>query len=51
MNKEANLFSLAVDESTDLKDSAQLLVLRSLTPTFELCKDLLSMETLFSHPW
>ena len=40
---------MAVDESTDIKDSAQLLVfIRSLTPTFELCEDLLSMETLSS---
>ena len=50
VNKEASLFSLAVDESTDIKDSAQLLIfIRSLTPTFELCEDLLSMETLSSR--
>ena len=50
VNKEASLFSLALDESTDLKDSVQLLVfIRSLTPTFELCKHLLSMEILSSR--
>ena len=50
VNKEASLFSLAVDESSDIKDSAQLLVfICSLTPTFELCEDLLSMETLSSR--
>ena len=50
VNKEASLFSLAVDESTDIRDSAQLLVfIRSLTPTFELCEDLLSMESLSSR--
>ena len=49
VNKEASLLSLAVDESTDIKDSAQLLVfIRSLTPTFELCEDLF-METLSSR--
>jgi len=38
---------LALDESTDITDSAQLLIfIRSLSPTFELCEDLLSMETL-----
>ena len=38
-----------MDESNDIKDSEQLLVHRcSLTPTFELCEDLLSMETLSS---
>ena len=46
-NKEANLFSLAVDDSTDIKDSAQLLVfIRSLSPRLDLCEDLLSKETL-----
>ena len=39
-----------MDESTDIKDSAQLLVfIRSLTPTFELCENLLSMETFSSR--
>ena len=50
VNKEASLFSLTVDESTDIKDSAQLLeFIRSLSPRFDLCEDLLSMETLFSR--
>ena len=50
VNKKTSLFSLAVDESTDIKDSAQLLVfIRSLSPRFDLCEDLLSMETLSSH--
>ena len=50
VNKETSLFSLAVDKSTDIKDSAQLLVfICSLTPTFELYEDLFSMEPLFSH--
>ena len=50
VNKEASLFSLAVDESTDITDSAQILVfIRSLTPTSELCEDLLSMEILSSR--
>ena len=49
VNKEASLFSLAVDESTDIKDSAQLLVfICSLSPSLQLCEDLLSMETLSS---
>ena len=39
-----------MDELIDIKDSAQLLVfIRSLTPTFELCKGLLSMEALSSR--
>ena len=47
VNSEDSLFSLAIDESTDITDSAQLLIfVRSLSPTFELCEDLLSMETL-----
>ena len=50
VNKDATLFSLAVDESTDSKDSAHLLVfIRSLSPSFQLCEDLLSMETLSSR--
>ncbi|KAG8225058.1 hypothetical protein J437_LFUL000036 [Ladona fulva] len=54
VNKEESLFALAVDESTDIKDSvkfikAQLLIFLSLSPTFELCEDLLSMETLTTH--
>ena len=50
LNKKASLFSLAVHEPTDIKDSAQLLVfIRSLSPRFDLCEDLLSMETLSSR--
>ena len=50
VNKEASLFPLAVDESTDIKDSAQLLLfIRSLFPRFDLCEDLLSMKTLSSR--
>ena len=50
VDKEASLLSLAVDESTDIKDSAQLLVLiRFLSPRFDLCKDPFSMETLSSR--
>lgn len=50
INKEDSLFALAVDESTDISDSAQLLIfIRSLSPTFELCEDLLSMETLVTQ--
>ena len=52
VNEEATLFSLAIDESTDIKDSAQLLIfIRSLCPNFELCEDLLSMETLSSRTY
>ena len=47
INKKKSLFSLAVDESTDIKDSAQLLIfVRCLSSSFELCEDFLSMETL-----
>lgn len=47
INSEGSVFALAVDESTDVTDSAQLLIfIRSLSPNFELCEDLLSMETL-----
>ena len=50
IDKEASLFSLAIDESTDIEDSAQLLVfIRSLSPRFDLCDDLLSMEILSSR--
>ena len=46
-NKKENLFSLAVDESTDINNSAQLLVVVCcLSSSFELCEDFLSMETL-----
>jgi len=47
MLKEETVFALAVDESTDITDSAQLLIfIRSLSSAFVLCEDLLSMETL-----
>jgi len=45
-----SLFSLAIDESTDITDSAQLLIfIRSISSNFDLCEDLLSMETLATH--
>ena len=47
INKKESLFLLAVDESTDVNDSAQLLIfVRFLYSSFELCEDFLSMETL-----
>ena len=47
INKKENIFSLAVDESTDINDSAQLLIfIRCLSSNFELCEGFLSMETL-----
>ena len=47
INKKESLFSLAVDESTDINKSAQLLIfVRCLSSSFELCGDFLSMETL-----
>ena len=47
INKKQSLFSLAVDESTDINDSVQLLIfLYSLSSSFELCENFLSMETL-----
>ena len=49
-NKKESLFSLAVDESTDINDSAQLLIfVRCLSSSFELCEHFLSMETLASR--
>ncbi|KRZ01000.1 General transcription factor II-I repeat domain-containing protein 2B [Trichinella zimbabwensis] len=43
VNNEGSLFSLAVDESTDITDSAQLLIfVRSLSPSFELCEGLVA---------
>ena len=46
-NKKVSSFSLAVDESTDINDSAQLLIfVRCLSSSFELCEDFLSMEIL-----
>ena len=47
INKKENIFLFAVDESTDINDSAQLLIFaRCLSSSFELCEDFLSMETL-----
>ncbi|KRZ80121.1 General transcription factor II-I repeat domain-containing protein 2 [Trichinella papuae] len=47
VKNEGSLFSLAVDELTDITDSAQLLIfVRSLSSSFELCEGLRSMETL-----
>ena len=43
INKKESLFSLAVDESTDINDSAQLLIfVRCLSSSFEWC---------ISFPW
>ena len=47
ISKKESLFSLAADESTDIDDSAQLLIFdRCLSSSFELCEDFLSMETV-----
>ena len=47
INKKESLFSLAVDKSADINDSAQLLIFaRCLSSSFELCEDFLSMESL-----
>ena len=47
INKKDGLFSLVVDESTDINDSAQLLIfVRCLSSNFELCEDFLSVKTL-----
>ena len=47
INKKESLLSLAVDESTDINDSAKLLIfVRCLSSSFELFEDFLSMETL-----
>ena len=47
IKKKESLFSLAVDESTDINDSAQLLIfVLCLFSSFELYEDFLSMETL-----
>ena len=47
INKKDGLFSLVVDESTDINDSMQLLIfVRCLSLSFELCENFLSMETL-----
>ena len=49
-NKKERLFSLAVDKSTVINDSAQLLIfVRYLSSSFELCENFLSMETLVTR--
>ena len=50
INKKESLLSLAVDELTDINDSALLLIfVRSFSSSFDLCKNFLSMETLATH--
>ena len=45
--KKESVFLLAIDESTDINDSAQLLILvRCLSSSFELREDFLSIEIL-----
>ena len=52
INKNESLFSLAVDESSDINDSAQMLIfVRCLSSSFELCEDFLSMKTLATRTW
>ena len=47
VSSSKTLFSLTVDESNDICDSAQLLIfIRSLSPDFEIHEDFLSMESL-----
>ncbi|XP_027861956.1 general transcription factor II-I repeat domain-containing protein 2-like [Xiphophorus couchianus] len=50
LNKKAesfNLYSLALDESNDMKDTAQLLIfIRGINDSFETTEELLSMESL-----
>ena len=47
INKKESLFSLAVDQSTDINDFAQLLIfVCCLSSSFELCENFLSMEAL-----
>lgn len=50
VSSSKTLFSLAVDESNDICDSAQLLIfIRSLSPEFEIHEDFLSMESLHGN--
>ncbi|KAJ4942397.1 hypothetical protein JOQ06_012263 [Pogonophryne albipinna] len=39
-------FSIALDESTDISDTAQLLIFRTVTEDFEIGEELLSMESI-----
>ena len=52
INKKESLFSFAVDESTDINDSAQLFIfIRCLSSSFELYEDFFSNgNTGYSHP-
>ena len=51
INKKESLFSLAVDEATDINDSAQLLIfVCCLSSSFELCEDPFHGNTGYSHP-
>lgn len=45
--KEYDFFSLALDESTDVQDTAQLLIfIRGVSANFEMCEDLAALQSL-----
>ncbi|KAK6313559.1 hypothetical protein J4Q44_G00169060 [Coregonus suidteri] len=45
--KEFDLFSLALDESTDVQDTAQLLIfIRGVSANFEICEELAALQSL-----
>jgi len=45
--KSFNWFSLALDESTDIDDTAQLLIfVRGISDNFQITEELLSMESM-----
>ncbi|KAK9527903.1 hypothetical protein VZT92_014420 [Zoarces viviparus] len=45
--KEFNFFSLALDESTDVQDTAQLLIfIRGVSANFEMCEELAALQSL-----